>query len=252
MIQTRILAASAVVLLGAGALSGCVSLLPKTKPAQLYRFGYKPPAGDVTVSADVRTDSRTGVILLPPQLPRPASTDQILTYTGQQAAYVAETRWVAPALVLFQDATEDAFANSGRVRLARRTEAGTADVSLRLDASRFETVYAQAGAAPKVQVTFRATLLLRDGSFGGDRTFTDTEAASDNRVGAIVGAYDAAVSKTLGELVTWTEAQAPALTARQRGARPELTNPAPAFPRGRGAGASTTSTTSSTTVTVPR
>ncbi|CAN5242197.1 ABC-type transport auxiliary lipoprotein family protein [soil metagenome] len=254
MIKTRLAAAAAVALVGAGALSGCVSLLPKTKPAQLYRFGFKTEQTGVVVGAGSGTaaDTRAGVILLPPLLPRPAANDQILTYTGAQAAYVADTRWVAPAFALFQDATEDAFANSARVRLARRTEAGTADVSLRVDVTRFETLYAQAGAGPKVRVSFRATLLLRDGSFGGDQVFSDTETAGDNRVGAIVSAYDAAVTKTLGDLVAWTETQAPAATARQRGSRPVLANPAPAFPRAPGTSSTSTTSTTSSTVTTPR
>lgn len=252
MNKSRLLILTAVGALGAGALSGCVSLLPKTKPAQLYRFGYTPAQGEAPALSEGDAAARVGVIFLPPNLPRPAGNDQLLTYTGDQAAYIGESRWVAPAFTLFQGAVEDAFTTSARVRLAKRSDAGSADVSLRVDVSRFETVYATPGAIPRVRVTFRATLLLRDGSFAGDRVFTDTEAATDNRVGPIVNAYEAAVSKTLGELVDWTERQAPGMMAQQRGPRPALPNPAPPLSRVRGASSTNTTSTSSTTVTVPR
>ena len=39
MIRLRTTAAAAALALAAVALGGCISLLPKAKPAQLYRFG---------------------------------------------------------------------------------------------------------------------------------------------------------------------------------------------------------------------
>jgi cholesterol transport system auxiliary component len=41
----------------------------------------------------------------------------------------------------------------------------------------------------------------------GDRSFTASVTASDNRVGAIAEAFDQAVARILGELVAWVDAR---------------------------------------------
>ncbi len=59
-------------------------------------------------------------------------------------------------------------------------------------------------AAPTVVVRVRATLDRREG--GGliaEQPFEASVPAGDNRIGAIVQAYDQAVSKVVGDLVAW-------------------------------------------------
>jgi len=184
-------------------LSACVTLIPETKPAQLYRFG----GGVAEASSAARTEGSVGVVLSGSSFPRASSGDQILTLTGSQAAYVAGARWVAPASILFDEALAQAFdRNTGPARLITRSEVRPASSLLRLDVRRFETVYDPGKAtAPVVVVRVRATLTARD-----DRTqvaeeiFEAQVRASDNRVGQIVAAYDAAVGEVLEAVVDWS------------------------------------------------
>ena len=185
------------------ALSGCISLLPKSKPAQLYRFGVAEPtaapparAGDVAV---YRTNTR---------FQEEASDDRILTVSGGKAAYIAQSRWVAPAEVLFDQAVAQAF-DASPVRLIGRGQQGRFAYALRLDVREFEARYDSGPkAAPTVVVRVHAALTKSDQSNVGEQDFEARVPAADNRVGEIVSAYDKAVGEVLGKLVGWTEANA--------------------------------------------
>lgn len=184
-------------------LSGCISLVPKTKPAQLYRFGVP------TAESPPRTDP-VGVYRVRGGFQREASGDRILTVTGERAAYIAQSRWVAPAEVLFDEAVAAAFDSApGRVRLVLRGEPARSAYMLRLDVRNFETVYDGDGENPVVLVRVRASLA------GGpnrspiaDRLFEARIPAERNRVSAIVVAYNNAVAKVLNDVVTWTNSSA--------------------------------------------
>jgi cholesterol transport system auxiliary component len=190
----------------AAALSvgGCVSLLPKAKPAQLYSF-VEPP-----VVAPPRTGPAQAVVLGALTFPRPATSDALLTRTGTEVAYIGEARWASPAAVLFREALDRAFDNSGKVRVLARGELGQAAGILRIEVRAFETRYAAVGAIPTVAVLAHATLTRVDGGFIAERDFAAETPAADNRVGPIVDAYRASTGKTLGELASWLEANAPA------------------------------------------
>jgi cholesterol transport system auxiliary component len=178
------------------ALSACVSLLPKTKPAHLYRFGQ--PVTAEAVSAAFQ---------------REAAGDRLLTITNGKAAYVAETRWVAPAAVLWDEAVVAAFdADGGHVRLIARGEPATAPYVLRLDVRNFETQYDQGPKAPPIVVVrVRAAMTsTTDRGLVGEKLFEKRIRAGDNRVTAIVPAYDRAVGDLLTEVVAWTNANAQA------------------------------------------
>lgn len=184
------------------ALSGCISLLPKTKPSHLYRFGQ--PAGSQATTA---APGQIGVFRTNATFQREAAGDGILTITDGRAAYISETRWVAPAAVLWDEAVLAAFdADPGPVRLISRGEPATAAYVLRLDVRNFEARYDHgAKAAPTVVVRVRAAMTRgTDRSTVAERIFEKQVTASDNRVGAIVPAYDKAVAEVLKEIVAWT------------------------------------------------
>ena len=125
--------------------------------------------------------------------------------TGSRAAYIADSRWVSPAAVLFNEALSRAFdGNAGAARLLGRGEVGKADYTLRVDVTRFETVYDHGKGGPKIAVDLRATLTSADRSVTNTRQFNAEVRAGSNRVSSIVEAYDEAVGKALGELVAWT------------------------------------------------
>lgn len=193
----------------AAALSGCVSVFPKSEPAQLYTFGR---AWTAPAAAAPATGERAGVLLASVEFPRAAQGDTLLTMTGAQAAYIEESRWVAPAVVLFREAVERRFDDAGqRTRLVARGDIGKTNLILRLDVREFEATYAYPEAIPSVTVSARARLVRADGSAVDERTFSSTRPASDNRVSAIVQGLDESAKTVIDEVVAWTDAAAAAL-----------------------------------------
>ena len=204
MTNLRILAIAA----GVGAslvLGGCVSLLPKTKPAQLYRFGE-----GIGASAPAKTPGAQSGLRLSTGFTRLAEGDRILTTTGAQTAYIAQSRWVAPASSLFEEAAARAFESSGGpYRLMQRGDIGSSNAALRIDVETFEADYPADGrGAPTVTVRARALFMRPGHGATASQTFASSQPAATNRVGAIVASYDAATSDVLNQIVTWTAAQA--------------------------------------------
>lgn len=205
MSRPALLRLGAVAVLALG-LSGCLGgLLGGGKPAQLYSFGYHGPA-----ATGAQPQRSVGVYKANSLFQREASGDRILAITGEQASLIAQSRWAAPAQVLFDQAVLAAFDASPRVRLLSRGEPSKSDYSLRLDVRNFETRYDNGPkAAPAVLVRVRASLTRnQDNSVVGEKIFESRQPAADNRVGAIVAAYDAGVTDVLSKVVAWTEAQA--------------------------------------------
>lgn len=183
------------------ALGGCISLFPKVPPAQLYRFGFAPLAASATPPRAFNVQ-RT-----PTTFARAADGDRILTVDGDQVAYIADARWAAPAPMLFDQAETDAFERSaGPARLLRAADPATAPLSLRLDVQTFEARYlAGPKVAPTVVVSVHALLInALSRKVVGDDVFEGQAAATENRVSAIVQAYDSATQDALNRIAEWT------------------------------------------------
>ena len=189
-------------------LSGCMGgLLGGGKPAQLYRFG-QPAAAAAAPAAP--SGGEVGVFRANSLFVQEAAGDRILAVTDGQAQYIAESRWVAPASVLWDQAVLAAFdAAPGRVRLISRGERGRADYVLRLDVRTFEARYENGPkAAPVVEVAVRAVMTRSSApGLGPEKVFRASVPAASNRVSSIVAAYDQATRQVLGEIVGWTEGQ---------------------------------------------
>lgn len=195
------------------ALTGCVSLFPKSPPATLYKLNIvtEPPAAPSALA-----QNRPTVLLGPITFTRAAGGDRILTTNGLETAFIADARWVAPAPIMFQEQIADAFDHSPTINLATRGEAVPADYILRVDVSAFETQYEGQSLtgkgkkppklnAPNIHVQARVTLLdVRQKATLSEQTFTEDKMAADNRVSAIVQAYDAATGALIGDIVKLT------------------------------------------------
>lgn len=185
-------------------LSGCISLLPKTKPSQLYSFVPAPAVARATLASP----GAVAVFRTNGSFQSESADDRLLTITNGKAAYIAETRWVAPAAVLFDQAVAQAF-DASPVRLIARGQQGRPAYGLRIDVRNFETHYdAGEKAAPTVVVRLHAALNKADQTVVGEQIFEAQVTAGDNRVGAIVSAYDKAMAEAIKKLVAWTEAGA--------------------------------------------
>jgi len=191
-------------------LGGCISLFPKAPPAQLYAFGSSAPAQH---SANAGAPSFT-VLRAVTGFAQAAAGDRILTTSGQEAAYIAGSRWVSPASVLFDQAETRAFeADDGPAKLIRRGEIAGAAAELRLEVQTFEARYSGGwSAAPTIVVQVRAVLIdLADRRVIDAKTFESRQAIGENRVGQIVRGFDAATVDVLSRIVAWTDGQAAAV-----------------------------------------
>lgn len=103
--------------------------------------------------------------------------------------------------------------DQGRARLIGRGEIAKADLVLRLEVQTFEAQYVNGPkSAPEVVVRVRGVLNRnQDRTLVSDQVFEARVKADDNRVSAIVPAYDQAVAQVLGEVVTWVNATGPAI-----------------------------------------
>ena len=208
------LPAAALATLAVAALGGCVSLLPKQTPAQLYRFGVD---GSAPASSAADDAPRVAVVAPPVAVTPAAATDQLLTATGPQAAFIGGARWVSPAAVLWDEAVRRAFAaRAVRVRLLTRSELAGGQAFLRLDVPVFEARYPAPETAPTVHVALHALFTHRSGAFSAEHTFTADVPAAENRVAAIVAAYDSAVEQVAAAAVAWADAHVAAAAAEPR------------------------------------
>jgi cholesterol transport system auxiliary component len=204
--KPRLIAAGALLAASLG-LNGCVTVFPKAPPAQLYRFGAAPPTPDAKAAEG---GSPFNLQLAQTLFARAAQSDSILTSNGTETAYLAGSRWVSPAAVLFDEALDRAFdAAGGPARLVPRGGLGSSGASLKLDVQIFEARYSgPKNAAPTVVVRVHGILTpTADRRLLAERTFEADKPAGDNRVGAIVTAFDEAATQVVGEIVVWTELQ---------------------------------------------
>jgi len=144
MIRPALTTAAALTL--ALGLGGCITLFPKEKPAQLYRFDVSLPAAPAAAGGPISV--RVGAV----DFDAAASGDRMLTVDGDEVAYVDGGRWESPASELFEQSVWHAFNTAGgRVRLVGPGP-GKADYRLILEVSRFEARYVNGpAAAPTVQ-----------------------------------------------------------------------------------------------------
>lgn len=192
-------------------LSGC-SLLSTPDPVQLYRFGLPMDAP----SAEGDTPAPLSVSIRRIEFPEASSDDRILGVTGTETAYVGGARWVSPAATLFDDSLKAAFANrADQIRVLGRREPGTPPLVLQVTVTTFEARYAAPGATPDVVITARAQLrsmperrdegaIRPEEGRSVERVFTVTQPASENRVSAIVAAFDTATRDINTQIADWT------------------------------------------------
>lgn len=207
MSRTLILKRAAVIAAAAGLTAGC-ALLSTPDPVQMYRFGASETAMQAAPPAP--TGALRPVSMRRIQFSEAARGDRILAITGTQAAYVGGARWVSPADQLFTEALVSAFSDQSRnTRLIGPREFSRSALSLDIDVRSFEARYAYEGAAPTAHIVARARILqFPDRDVVDERIFTTSLPASDNRVSAIVAAFDAATAEISGQIVDWTDAAA--------------------------------------------
>jgi cholesterol transport system auxiliary component len=188
-------------------LSGCVNVLPKVKPVQLYRFGYHPDllekkddATATTPSAGATTPLMLGVISFPPA----SAGDEVMTTEDNQVSYVAEARWASSAQSLFTAAVSEGFARSDdKVMLVPRGPTA-ADYRLDISVRRFEANYSH--GRPTVYIGVDARLLrLSDRSVLAQRYISATQIVKKNDMTLISQGFDQATTEVVAGLIGFAD-----------------------------------------------
>ncbi|ESQ88279.1 hypothetical protein ABAC460_16600 [Asticcacaulis sp. AC460] len=183
-------------------LSSCISLLPKTDPVQMYRFGYD--AGLLEAAPAARQGVPVALSLGPVVFPPGSAGDGIMTVENNEIAYVEKARWAAGARELFTEAVQAGYARSGgNVRLEPR---GRSAAAYRLDVAvrGFETRYVR--GKPVVVVGLDARL-----SRQSDRTVVATKYITRevpirrNDMSMTVEGYNLAVTQAVDDLIGFSQ-----------------------------------------------
>ena len=207
MSRALILKRVAVIAAAAGLTAGC-ALLSTPDPVQMYRFGASEAGMQAAPPAP--TGQLRPISMRRIQFSEAARGDRILALTGTEAAYVGGARWVSPADQLFTEALVSAFSDQSRnTRLIGPREFSRSALSLDIDVRSFEARYAYEGAVPEAHIVARARILqFPDREVVDERLFAVSLPATDNRVSAIVAAFDAATADLSAQIVDWTDAAA--------------------------------------------
>jgi cholesterol transport system auxiliary component len=184
----------------AAALGGCTGSFFKSSapPTSTYLLSAKVGAqpGAVAIPADL-------TVLLP-HVRTGLDNDRVAAlYPDRRLDYFAAARWSGPLDEVIQDLALQAF--QGRFRnLGTDTSAFNGGYWLEIEVVDFQAEYT--GSAQDAAPTAHVHLLARLGN-GNDRRVlgefeADTrQAAAENRLAAVVAAYEAATQRALGEIV---------------------------------------------------
>lgn len=204
-------------------LGGCAGSLLQSDaaPPDTFRLGFEAPTAAATASA---TPSIAGlaIAVARPRAAAAIDTDRIAVHAaGNRFDYYADARWAESAPQMLQQNLVSALAATAQFGGGVMTAPARAPTELLLDVElrRFEAVTAGAdaasqGAAPVVYVQVQVSLV--DSRRVARVTSFVSEAgvpASENRLSAVVAAFDRANAQVVGDIVARVQAVVAALPA---------------------------------------
>jgi len=186
-------------LLGALTLSGCGSLLDSTMPAPQTYVLRLPP---VTAPAPATVAAGSVLLLRPEAAPGLDSERIALLRSDQRFDFYAASRWAAPAPDLIESVMVDALRGTGAFSAVFDDSAPFAPrYTVRCSLRRFEADYTSAARAPTVHVALDCTLgRHRDRELLASFTAQGSAPAGEDRLNAVVGAFEAATAAAMNDL----------------------------------------------------
>jgi len=180
------------------ALIGCSGVFDsKIEAPQAYVL--RLPAATATAAA-----ANAGSLLLQrPEAGPGLESDRIaLLRSDQRFDYYAASRWAAPAPDIIESVMLDALRATGSFSAVFDDSSPFAPrYNLRCALHRFEADYTAGGRAPTVQVALDCTLgRHRDRALLASFTARGSSAASEDRLNAVVAAFEAATATAMAEL----------------------------------------------------
>ena len=126
----------------------------------------------------------------------------VLLRSGQRFDFYAASRWAAPAPDVVESVMVDTLRGTGLFSAVFDDSAPFAPrYNLRCNLRRFESDYTKGGPAPTVFVTLDCTLgRHRDRVLLASFTASGSAPASDDRLGAVVEAFEVATAAAMAEL----------------------------------------------------
>ena len=137
-----------------------------------------------------------------------ASERIALLRSGQRFDFYAASRWAAPAPDVVESVLVDTLRGTGLFSAVFDDSAPFAPrYNLRCNLRRFEADYTKGGSAPTVFVTLDCTLgRHRDRALLASFTASGSATASEDRLNAVVAAFESATAAAMSELARGTTA----------------------------------------------
>ncbi|HEX7801047.1 MAG TPA: ABC-type transport auxiliary lipoprotein family protein, partial [Asticcacaulis sp.] len=187
-------------------LGGCVNVLPKVKPVQLYRFGYHPGLlKDKDAAAVAPAAAPVPLMLGAISFPPASAGDQVMTTEDNEVSYVAQARWAASAQSMFTEAVSEGFARSDQTVMLVPRGPTAADYRLDVSVRRFEASYSH--GRPTVYIGVDARLLrLSDRSVLAQRYISASVSVRRNDMTLISQGFDQATTEVVAGLTGFADA----------------------------------------------
>jgi cholesterol transport system auxiliary component len=183
-------------------LAACAGSLFKNKaaPPAMYMLGATRGAPAPEASGG---NLPSDLAILRPRVRAGLDTDRIAAlYPDRRINYFADARWSGPLDEVVQDlAVQQFHANPALRNVSADASVFTSTYWLEIEVTDFQAEYSDAGGAPTVRVHLQARIGNSTDRHILGRFEPDVrEAAADNRMGAIVDAYNRAADKALAEI----------------------------------------------------
>ncbi len=186
----------------------------KTAPPTMYVLSATPRSlADAPDGALLHTD----LAVLKPRVRTGLDTERIAAlYPDRRLDYFADVRWSGPLDDVLQELAVQVLGANAIMRNARAEASVFASTYwLEIEVRDFQAEYSSSSSAPTAHVRFLARLGSSTDRHIMARFESDVhEAAADNRMGAIIDAYNRAADKALGEIAA---SAAQTLNTRQSG-----------------------------------
>jgi ABC-type uncharacterized transport system auxiliary subunit len=199
--------ASILVLGICGCATACTGSLFRSKavPPSIYMLSAPPGTNAASSgSAAAPAPLAVGLAVLKPRVRAGLDTDRIaVLYPDRRLDYFADARWSGPLDDVVQDLAVQAFRNGARLQnVSSDASTFASGYWLEIEIADFQAEYASAGDPPTINVRLLARVASAgDRNILGSFTAAARQTATDNRLTAIVDAYERAVNSALAEIV---------------------------------------------------
>jgi cholesterol transport system auxiliary component len=177
----------------------------KVVPPSTYLLSISPGTGAAVLPAAApASPMNADLAVLKPRVRAGLDTDRIaVLYPDRRLDYFADARWSGPLDDVVQDLAVQAFRNGARRgNVSSDASAFASGYWVEIEIADFQAEYASAGAPPTINVRLMARVASAgDRIVFGSFAAVALQAATDNRLTAIVDAYERAVNSALAKIV---------------------------------------------------